>query len=355
MALKYSVVDGAVRLELWIGGRSQQEIAAVMAGGAQQAAQRKHDLATARDQRRRLRAAVADADKGEHRRGEGQRKSHDFKTKAACVDIADRIYDDLTITNKTEAWKDPGKNPKFCGMPFSNLIRWMKPEERRTVAKALAKNHAGTLLRAGDAESRRTGKYAAMERTLFASFKAKRARGRLVSGRWLTHMARNILKIQDPDAAPHFKGSEHWRRRFRKRWNISIRKKTNCKNQSWEETKPVLQRYLRGLRRRVTLSEEELASYKDADGVVPPLRLKYGRYLPWERFNVDQVPLPFVNGMGATYEMKGATRVAINQLGPALSKRQATGQICFRPEVPPLLRTHAPSRSLHPPPALPVL
>ena len=109
MALKYSVVDGAVRLELWIGGRSQQEIAAVIAGGAQQAAQRKHDLAAIRDQRRRLRAAVADADKGEHRRGEGQRKSHDFKTKAECVDIADRIYDDPTITNKTEAWKDPGK------------------------------------------------------------------------------------------------------------------------------------------------------------------------------------------------------------------------------------------------------
>ena len=141
-------------------------------------------------------------------------------------------------------------------------------------------------------------------------------------------MARNILRMQDQEAAQHFKGSENWRRRFRKRWNIAIRKKTNCKNQSWEETKPVLQRYLRGLRRRVTLSEEELAAYKDADGVVPSLRLKYGRYLPWERFNVDQVPLPFVNGMGATYETKGASRVAINQLGPALSKRQATGQIC---------------------------
>ena len=81
----------------------------MMAGGAQQAAQRKHDLATARDQRRRLRAAVADADKGEHRRGEGQRKSHDFKTKAECVDISDRFYDDPTITNKEQACKDPGK------------------------------------------------------------------------------------------------------------------------------------------------------------------------------------------------------------------------------------------------------
>jgi hypothetical protein len=69
--------------------------------------------------------------------------------------------------------------------------------------------------------------------------------------------------------------------------------------------------------------------------VIPAKRRKYGRYLPWQRLNVDQVPLPFVNDMETTYEMTGATRVAINQLGPALAKRQATGQVCFRPEVPP--------------------
>ena len=40
--------------------------------------------------------------------------------------------------------------------------------------------------------------------------------------------------------------------------------------------------------------------------------------------------------MEATYEEKGAKRVSINQLGPALSKRQATGQECLRPEIPPM-------------------
>ena len=63
--------------------------------------------------------------------------------------------------------------------------------------------------------------------------------------------------------------------------------------------------------------------------IVPAKRRKYGRYLPHQRGNVDQVPLPFVNDMDITYEMRGAKRVAINQLGPALSKRQATGQVCF--------------------------
>ena len=67
----------------------------------------------------------------------------------------------------------------------------------------------------------------------------------------------------------------------------------------------------------------------------PQLRKKWGRYLPWQRINVDQVPCPFVNNMDSTYEVKGAKRVAINQGGPSLSKRQCTLQVCFRPVVPP--------------------
>ena len=56
-------------------------------------------------------------------------------------------------------------------------------------------------------------------------------------------------------------------------------------------------------------------------------RRKYGRYKPYQRANVDQVPLPFVNDMDTTYEQKGAKRVAINQNGPTLGKRQATGRL----------------------------
>ena len=65
------------------------------------------------------------------------------------------------------------------------------------------------------------------------------------------------------------------------------------------------------------------------------LRAKYGKYLPHQRANVDQVPLPFVNDMETTYEQVGAKRVCINQQGPTLGKRQATGQVCFRPALPP--------------------
>ena len=54
-------------------------------------------------------------------------------------------------------------------------------------------------------------------------------------------------------------------------------------------------------------------------------RQKWGRFLPHQRANVDQVPLPFVNDMEDTLEAKGADRVTINQNGPALGKRQRAG------------------------------
>ena len=47
------------------------------------------------------------------------------------------------------------------------------------------------------------------------------------------------------------------------------------------------------------------------------------------------MPLPFIVDMDYTLEEKGAKRVAINQLGPSLSKRQCTAQVAFRPEPPP--------------------
>ena len=82
-------------------------------------------------------------------------------------------------------------------------------------------------------------------------------------------------------------------------------------------------------------TEDIVTEVELAYRVTPQIRIKYGRYPPWCRLNVDQVPLPFVNDMDTTYEVRGAKRVTINQLGPALGKRQATGQICFRPAVPP--------------------
>ena len=42
-----------------------------------------------------------------------------------------------------------------------------------------------------------------------------------------------------------------------------------------------------------------------ATSAAAAVRRKYGKYLPHQRANVDQVPLPFVNDMETTYERAG--------------------------------------------------
>jgi len=107
-----------------------------------------------------------------------------------------------------------------------------------------------------------------------------------------------------------------------------------CNSEDWQEDEAAWA--LRVVLRAKSLSAAAATPATPAPtAVVPAERTKYGRFLPWQRANVDQVPLPFVNDMDVTYEMRGAKRVAINQLGPALSKRQCTGQVAFRPEPPP--------------------
>ena len=64
-------------------------------------------------------------------------------------------------------------------------------------------------------------------------------------------------------------------------------------------------------------------------------RGKWGKYLDFQRLNVDQVPMPFICDMDSTLDFVGALRVSINQLSAALSKRQMTAQVCFRGVIPP--------------------
>ena len=128
-------------------------------------------------------------------------------------------------------------------------------------------------------------------------------------------------------------------------------------SQAWPESPPLLTILgIAGL--AAALAQEPLTwdahcaptDFADQPGYVidPAVRRKYGRYLPWCRLNVDQVPLPFVNDMETTYEEHGVSRVTINQGGPSLGKRQATGQLCFRPMVPPPAGcTNAEARALY--------
>jgi len=82
------------------------------------------------------------------------------------------------------------------------------------------------------------------------------------------------------EAAKFIKGSSNWFQRFKKRHNIVLRGRT-----------------------------------------VDP---KHGKWMPKNRYNVDQVPLPFVNEQDKTYDTLGAKQVWVSQPSPGLDKRQAT-------------------------------
>ena len=64
---------------------------------------------------------------------------------------------------------------------------------------------------------------------------------------------------------------------------------------------------------------------------------KWGYFLPEQRFNVDQSPLPFAVNMTRTYHLyeegcnQNKEKVWISQPGAGLDKRQCTLQICFSP------------------------
>ena len=257
--------DGSISVSVTIAGRPIDQLRTEAEVAAARAEERAKAHAAEMKRRERLREAEAEGNRGEHRRGSGKQQQYTPKERVEAVEVCNSIYQNKTITNKGNGWRDKTINPKYWGIPFCNVVKWRKPEEHRRQLRAAARAHASTLLRINK-ESRKKGKYAAMEKELFGLFKARRARGRKVSARWLSHTARHLLRQSNPQAAASFKAGKNWRQRFRSRWGISIRKKTNGKNTTWEETKPVLQRYLRALRRRVTLSEAELASYAQQMG-----------------------------------------------------------------------------------------
>ena len=66
--------------------------------------------------------------------------------------------------------------------------------------------------------------------------------------------------------------------------------------------------------------------------------LKFGRFLPTQRFNVDQSPLPFAINTKTTYEHvepknpeNRHKKIWVSQPGSGLDKRQCSLQVCFRP------------------------
>lgn len=99
-----------------------------------------------------------------------------------------------------------------------------------------------------------------------------------------------------------------------------LRRRTNKKKDSADDGRETIQAFHRNLRKSLKTTTRRNKS---------SLHPKYGRWLPKNRYNIDQVPLPFVIEQEKTYDVLGSKQVWVSQPSTGLDKRQATLQLCI--------------------------
>ena len=120
-----------------------------------------------------------------------------------------------------------------------------------------------------------------------------RKESRKVSANWILIQGKKIferMKTAHPDrwGDKSFRGTYGWMRRFISRKNIKFRKRICGKEKTAEECVPEFEKLFLKLRFHFLDPKEG-----DLDSARDPL---WGRFPPERRYNMDQVPLPFVNG-----------------------------------------------------------
>ena len=100
-------------------------------------------------------------------------------------------------------------------------------------------------------------------------------------------------------------------------------RRTNKKKDAADDGRQTIQKFHRDLREAVKSRRRRFNAARD---------VKYGRWTPKNRYNIDQVPLPFVFDQDKTYDVTGNKQVWVSQPSSGLDKRQATLQLCIRAE-----------------------
>ena len=170
-------------------------------------------------------------------------------------------------------------------------------------------------------------KHQALFHQLNMDFEDARRKGYKIDHNWLWVRAIKIKRMQEQDDEATI-GS--WCvAAFVKMFRIRSRAKQRTKNVSKEASIPHLTAFHGRMRAQLIR-----VGYNDR------YHPKWGRFLPEERWNVDQSPLPFVINSKRTYETENARgnrdhKVWIAQPGNGLEKRQASLQICIRADGTP--------------------
>lgn len=260
----------------------------------------------------------------ENRRGSSTRKSYTVEFKKQTLDLLD------SLANSKNKWKKVADEKQVSKCL---VVKWNKARES-ILAEISKKKHNRNAGSAREARRRRqmvgkkaqkSEKYPLAANLLIIEFKLRRAKGSKISKLWLkTKMKKKIESCYGKEEADKFKASNNWFQRFKRRHNISLRRRTNKKKDAANDGRETIQRFHRDLRKGVQSKRRRDTSFV-ADQT-------YGRWLPKNRLNVDQVPLPFVVEQDQTYEFEGNKQVWISQPGSGLDKRQATLQLCIKAE-----------------------
>lgn len=161
--------------------------------------------------------------------------------------------------------------------------------------------------------------YAAAEAEVHASYREKRKLGLPVTAHYLRiTMKKTIRQFYGDEAADSFKASPKWLQAFTRYFEMSLRRKTNKKHMSIEERMPKCQRWHARFRRRLKGGPQSMQ------------HPKWGRWLPFDRISIDQVPCNLREGGGRTYEDKGSKRVWLVGSKVDCGKRFCTLQVAAR-------------------------
>ena len=121
--------------------------------------------------------------------------------------------------------------------PYSTVCRWLKsPTTQENIVKAFALcQHGKRGGLTGKGQQTKAKEHHKAEQELYKELKAKRAKGKRVSPRWLSVRMASIVNSHLGDAclpSASLKFDYNWRRRFYARYNLSTRKRTNKKSLS---------------------------------------------------------------------------------------------------------------------------
>ena len=199
----------------------------------------------------------------------------------------------------------------------SMISRWKI--QRRKIIEGAASKHRQLFTK------HRPGlKYSTVFSQLYSKMVASRTKGMRVTFAWLYTHVNKINSTINPAAArvPMSAISS-----FIRRYKIKMRRVQRKKRQDKQYFVPKIIKWHSTLRGGLIKTGRDKPGY-DA---------KWGRFGPEKRFNVDQIPLPFVVDQKTTYEIdvpreeKRSHRVWVSNPGAGLEKQQGTLQLFFSP------------------------